>query len=107
MGDSFERYRLHPAAERDLEEIWRFTAERWTASQAEQYVDELVRTFDLILRHPAIAAERTAIHPPVRLHRHRSHFVVYRCEAPLVLILRVLHARQNWRALLGADSEHS
>ena len=33
--------RLSPAAERDLEGIWRYTAERWGVAQAEHYIDLL------------------------------------------------------------------
>jgi toxin ParE1/3/4 len=31
-------YRLTPRAERDLEDIWRYTTKRWSADQAETYV---------------------------------------------------------------------
>lgn len=32
-------YRLSPAAERDLEGIWTYTAQQWGAKQADQYID--------------------------------------------------------------------
>jgi toxin ParE1/3/4 len=98
-------YRLHPAAERDLDGIWRFSAEQWSPQQAERYMDELVDSFDLIVEHPELAPERLHFQPPVRLHRHRSHFVAYRVEKARIEILRVFHVRQNWRALLGADAD--
>lgn len=38
-------YRLSPAAERDLEGIWTYTAQQWGAKQADQYIDILTTTF--------------------------------------------------------------
>ena len=35
-------YRLSPAAERDLEEIWKYTRKEWGLEQAERYIDLLV-----------------------------------------------------------------
>ena len=32
------RYRLSPAAEADLENIWDFTAQQWSPDQAESYI---------------------------------------------------------------------
>ena len=34
-------YRLTPAAERDLEKIWRYTQKTWGIEQAGRYIDTL------------------------------------------------------------------
>ena len=36
-------YRLSPAAERDLEGIWKYTRSEWGVEQAERYTDLLAR----------------------------------------------------------------
>ncbi|MCA8927827.1 MAG: type II toxin-antitoxin system RelE/ParE family toxin, partial [Alphaproteobacteria bacterium] len=41
-------YRLRPAAQADLEGIWRYTAEQWSADQADRYVDGLQATIALL-----------------------------------------------------------
>lgn len=102
-GDSSVGYRLHPAAERDLENIWRFTVERWSEEQAERYIEDLVRAFELLVRHPEIAKERKDFQPPVRLHRHQSHLIAYRLEATRVAVVRVLHMRQDWQSALQLE----
>jgi len=49
--------------------------------------------------------ERRELRPPARLHRHRSHVIVYRVEAPWLAVVRILHIRQNWRQLASTGSE--
>ncbi len=94
-------WRLTPAAERDLTEIWDHSARTWSVDQAEAYLRGLSQLFDTLASQPEMARERTEFRPPVRLHPHRSHLVVYRIAEGHIAILRVLHARRNWRALLG------
>ena len=92
--------RLTPQAERDLEEIWLFSAQTWSLQQAETYVAALADTFELLRITPEMAPERREISPPVRIHRHRSHLIVYRIETEVLLVIRVLHMKAHWRAAL-------
>ena len=93
-------YRLTPAAEADLTEIWLYTAENWTVAQADRYMDSLERTFDTLLSMPEIARERMEFEPPVRIHPSAQHIVIYRILEDHLAILRVLGGRQNWQAHL-------
>ena len=94
-------YRLTPCAEDDLEDIWRYTAETWSIVQADQYLDELVATFENIVAMPMIARERQEIVPPVRTYIHGAHVIVYRIEEDYIAIIRILGARQNWLTILS------
>lgn len=38
-------YRLTPAAERDLEDIWTYTVRKWDIEQANRYTDIILSTF--------------------------------------------------------------
>lgn len=97
-------WRLTPAAERDLTGIWDYSARIWSVAQAERYLRGLSASFDTLARTPEIARERAEFDPPVRLHPHRSHLIVYRIEDAGVAIVRILHARQNWVNLLQGGS---
>jgi toxin ParE1/3/4 len=68
--------------------------------QAERYHDGLAKTFGAIAWSPYIARERTEFTPPVRLHRYNAHLIIYRVGNEDILIIRVLHGRQNWEQLL-------
>ncbi|MFC3225752.1 type II toxin-antitoxin system RelE/ParE family toxin [Marinibaculum pumilum] len=93
-------YRLTPRAVPDLDAAWRFSAENLGIAQADRHIDDLVRVFDLIAEMPTLAPERGAFEPPVRIHVHGSHLVVYRTSGGPVSILRVLGGQQDWLSIL-------
>jgi toxin ParE1/3/4 len=93
-------YRLTPKAEADLEDIWLYTAETWSPDQADTYIDSLVRTIETLVAMPTIARERDEFDPPVRIHPAAEHLIIYRVEEALLLVIRILGGRQNWRAML-------
>jgi toxin ParE1/3/4 len=89
-----------PAAENDLENIWHYTADNWSPVQADRYADALEAVFKLLVSMPGLARERQEFNPPVRIHPSASHVIVYRIEGDVLIVMRVLGAKQNWRALL-------
>jgi toxin ParE1/3/4 len=96
------QYRLAPRAVADLDDIWRFSAETWSIEQADRYIDELVRVFEMIAAMPTLARERCELHPPVRIHVHGRHLIVYTIAEDHVAILRLLGARHDWVSILNA-----
>jgi toxin ParE1/3/4 len=93
-------YRFTPKAEEDLEDIWRYSAETWSADQADIYIDTLIRTIETLVAMPTLARERMEFHPPVRIHPSAEHLIIYYMDADQIHIVRILGGRQNWRALL-------
>lgn len=89
-------YRLTRAAEQDLRDIYRIGVEHFGRDAAERYLGGLADAFEIIAENPRLARERTEYRPPVRMHRHGSHIVVYVIEPVGVLIVRVRHGRENW-----------
>lgn len=96
------RYRLSPRAHEDLDEIWRHSAENWSVEQADRYIDGLVQAFEVIVSMPTLARERREFTPPVRIHAHESHLIIYMITPDHVAILRLLGGRQDWVAVLKA-----
>ncbi|MCB1469968.1 MAG: type II toxin-antitoxin system RelE/ParE family toxin [Rhizobiaceae bacterium] len=97
-----EGYRLTPAAQTDLDDIWTYTVAQWSADQAESYLRGLAQTLDLLVGEPKLARERNEIAPPVRLHPYRSHSVIYRIEGRFIDVIRIVHSHQHWQDLIGA-----
>lgn len=93
-------YLLTPAAQRDLNEIWDYTARTWSPEQASLYVRNLKQTLQTIVSQPELARERSDISPPVRIHPFASHLIIYRIEDGHILVIRIVHARQSWQVLL-------
>ncbi len=50
---------------------------------------------------PEIAAERRDFRPPVRVHRHEKHLIIYLITDDEILIVRVLHQSQDVPARLA------
>jgi toxin ParE1/3/4 len=49
---------------------------------------------------PTIARERDEFDPPVRIHPSAEHLIVYRTADTLLIVIRILGGRKNWRAVL-------
>ena len=94
-------YKLTPAAERDLEGLWWYTAHSWGVHQAQRYIDGLAATFELLAREPGLAREHEEFTPPVRIHPHAHHIIVYVATAESILIVRVLHQSMDADAQLN------
>jgi len=86
-----KQYKLLPAAETDLENIWHYTAETWGTEQANSYIDNMDGAFQLLADSPLICRERWELSPPVRIHNHEKHLIVYLAKKAEIHIVRVLH----------------
>ncbi|GGG84814.1 plasmid stabilization protein ParE [Salipiger pallidus] len=92
---------MRPRARADLNAIWDHTVATWSQAQAERYVSGLGATLDLLAEFPETARLREEFSPPVRLHLYRAHFVVFTDDDTRIEVIRVLHARSDWRRALG------
>lgn len=83
--------KLFPAAEADLENIWRYTVRMWDMDQAVSYLDGIEHAFQFLANTPLVCRERFEITPPVRIFHHEKHLIVYLVRDGEVQVVRVLH----------------
>ena len=88
-------------ADSDRDHIWDFTVERWSVAQAETYLTGLDHLLRLLADHPEIARQRRDLVPPVRLHQYQSHLVIFTADDATLMVIRLVHSRSNWQALLA------
>lgn len=88
-------YRLSPAAERDLEGIWVYTAQQWSAKQANHYIDILTTTFSDLAQHPKTAPACDHIRLGYRRRSIEQHMIYFRITAYGISIIRILHDRMD------------
>ena len=88
-------YRLTPAAERDLEAIWIYTAGKWHVEQADRYLDILAATFAQLAQAPETALRCDPIRPGYRRWSVERHVVYLRIVEYGIEIVRVLHERMD------------
>ena len=58
--------------------------------QADRYEQSLRQVIDIIADNPRIAAERLEYDPPVRVHHHAKHQIIYLIEDTRIFIVRIL-----------------
>ena len=89
-------YKLSVRAAKDLIGIHEYGIRHFGVIQADQYHNGLEDTFITLADHPMMARERSEFRRPFRLHPYGSHEIAYRVRGRDVLIVRVLHAQQDW-----------
>jgi toxin ParE1/3/4 len=89
-------YRTTRQADQDIIDIYVRGVADFGVGQAEHYHQGLVSAFELLADNPGMARERAEFSPPVRLHPCQAHMIVYVEHGDGILIVRVLHGRQDW-----------
>ncbi|HEX3653687.1 MAG TPA: type II toxin-antitoxin system RelE/ParE family toxin [Rhizomicrobium sp.] len=94
------RYRLSPAAQSDLDEIWDYSAEHWGADQEDGYIRDLAGAIERI----ASGKRRGHSCDEIRLgyfkYACQSHVIFYKLEESAIVVVRVLHRRMDFNRRL-------
>ena len=86
------RHEISRAAEADLKDIFRYTVDAFGPRQAERYLRDLGAVFEMLGDFPELGRTYEA---GSRSFIHGSHIVIYRVEADIVHIGRVLHGARD------------
>lgn len=88
---------VQEAASRRLDEIFRYTKERWGSEQAERYIFDLFTAFDRIESHGVISRQIPAEFGVEGFYfRHERHFVYWRrLSGGDIGIVTILHERMH------------
>ena len=88
-------YVLKPRAQRDLEEIWDYSAVNWSVDQAEVYVRQIQQTLALLANDPYLGRTCDDVRAGFRKFPSGAHVVFYRAIAGGIEIVRILHASMD------------
>ena len=94
-------YEISHLAHSDLENIWRYTYEEWSLSQANRYYDSLICEFLEICKYPEIGREIREIKQGHRIRLIQSHMIVYKIEKEKIWIDRILHQEMDIESQLA------
>lgn len=86
-------YRLGPKGASDLAEIFDYTVDIWGEQQAENYVDELARCFQMLADSPGLGRPCDLIFPGIRRFEQGKHVIFYKRDRNGIIISRILHQR--------------
>jgi toxin ParE1/3/4 len=79
----------------DISEILAYTSRTWGEEQRQRYLTHLRDTFRRLTSMPSLGRGQDGLFPGLRSYPVESHIVYYLYEDGGVLIVRVLHSRQD------------
>lgn len=91
-------------AEDDLIDIWHYTWQTWGQKQADSYLDALEKVMSLLAKQPKLSRERTEFNPPVRIHPHAQHLIIYQEIKDGIKLIRVLHKSMDIESHIGSET---
>ncbi len=95
MAESHHSYVLSQEADKDLEGIFDYTADKFGVSQAIAYVSSFDEVFIHLSANPKLGRERNEIRQGLRSLVKESHVIFYRIMKNNIRIVRVLHASRD------------
>ena len=94
MSGSARPYRLSPRAETDLEEIWLYTFEHWSAEQADRYQHLIMAAIEG-LANGRKTGRQVRVREAYYKYPVGSHVVFYRQSDSNLDVIRILHQRMD------------
>ena len=89
-------YRLLPAAEASLVEIFSDSITHWGLTQADKYKAGLLALFQRIAQQPEMGRLRPELAPALRSFPYESHVIFYReGDDAVIQIIDVLHGSRD------------
>ena len=93
-------YILTADAAQDIEEVWRFSFERWGADQADKYLAQMESCLDRIAAGEAYCRSYPEIDARLKSHHCEHHYIFFLDGADKVTVIAVLFERMNLLAQL-------
>lgn len=93
------RHRLSADAVADIRRLYRKSVTQFGLAHADRYVARLENAFRAIAEFPNAYPERSQING-ARIKPYEAHHILYRVRTDEVVILRVLHGRQDLKRYL-------
>ena len=90
------KYILTNKAVKDLSDIWNYTLNNWSESQADKYYQMLLDNCRIIAKKPNIGKNYEDVLNRLFGHKIGRHIIFYRIESEKeILIIRILHEQMD------------
>ncbi len=90
------KYFLTKKAVVDLTNIWNYTLEKWSEQQADDYYNDLIESFEEIIKSPFLGKKYENIFSGLKGLRVNKHIVFYReISKENIEIIRILHGSMD------------
>jgi toxin ParE1/3/4 len=102
-----KRLRVSAAAERDLDDIWRYVATNsGSVERASKFVDSVTRRLSMLMRSPKAGSLRDEIDLDLRGLPIGDYIVYYRENRTSVIISRIIHGSRDQDAAYFEQPTH-
>ena len=88
-------YILSKKAISDLEDIWLYTVEKWSATQADRYYNLILDEISFICKDVESGKPMDHVRRGYRASKVKSHLIFYRVVDDVVEVIRILHERMD------------
>ena len=90
-------YKISREASNDLEKIWLYTIETWSAEQADRYLNLLFDEIEYLCLKPKSGTDFGYVRKGYFRSRVKSHFIFYMIkeEKKEIEIIRILHQQMD------------
>lgn len=90
-------YKISLAAQQDLENIWLYTFENWSAEQADRYLNLLIDEIAYLAKKPESGKDFGHIRKGYFRSQIKSHLIFYKVnnQQKLIEIIRILHQKMD------------
>lgn len=90
------KFKLTNNAVKYLSEIWNFTFDAWSESQADKYYELILNACSVIAKKPQQGKVYEEIYPDLKGKKASKHIIFYRImEDKTIEITRILHERMD------------
>ncbi len=90
------KFKLTNNAVKDLSDIWSYTSDAWSESQADKYYSLILNACDAIARKPQQGKLYKEIYPDLQGKKALKHIIFYRVlNEQSIEITRILHERMD------------
>ncbi|PZO47165.1 MAG: type II toxin-antitoxin system RelE/ParE family toxin [Phormidesmis priestleyi] len=98
-----QNFRLSPAAESDLTDIWTYRADS-SEERADELIEQLVKQFMMLTTFPEAGRKRPEVKKGIRSFVAERHVIFYRTLNQGIEIVRVLYGTRDIDKIFSDDS---
>ena len=92
------KFKITNNAVKELFDIWSYTVETWSESQADKYYKLIISACSIIAKKPEIGKAYPEIYKDLRGKLTSKHIIFYRIlEDQTIEITRILHERMDFK----------
>ena len=88
-------YIISKKAISDLEEIWLYTVEKWSAEQADRYYNLIFDEINYICKNSDAGKSMEHVRKGYRASKVKLHLIFYKVSDDMIEIIRILHERMD------------